>query len=155
MDIQQTEKESLAAYVHQFKQEANRCKFDNDATTIRICIKGQKNAHTLATKVYEKGPQSLADTIKEVEKLQVVQKLMSTLLPPSLVNTMSSDDDKCFQCQETGHMAHHCPHIRCFDCNNYGHIAADCPNKIPPSGTPARCRDNNTSRCYRSTSQES
>ena len=42
---------------------------------------------------------------------------------------MSSDDDKCFQCQETGHMACYCPHIRCFDCNNYGHITADCPTK--------------------------
>ena len=30
--------------------------FDNDATTIRIFIKGLKNEHTLATKVYEKGP---------------------------------------------------------------------------------------------------
>ena len=69
MDIQQTEKESLAAYVHRFKQEASRCKFDNDAATIRIFLKGLKNAHTLATKVYEKGPQCLADTIKEVEKL--------------------------------------------------------------------------------------
>ena len=27
---------------------------------------------------------------------------------------MSSDDNKCFQCQETGHMACYCPHIRCF-----------------------------------------
>ena len=36
MDIQQKEKESLAAYVHHFKQEASRCKFDNDAATIRI-----------------------------------------------------------------------------------------------------------------------
>ena len=36
---------------------------------------------------------------------------------------MSSDDDKCFQCQETGHMACYCPHIGCFDCNNYGHVA--------------------------------
>ena len=53
MDIQQTEKESLAAYVHQFKWEANRCKFDNDTATIRIFLKGLKNAHTLATKVYE------------------------------------------------------------------------------------------------------
>ena len=49
---------------------------------------------------------------------------------------MSSDDDKCFQCQETGHMACYCPQIRCFDCDNYGHIAADCPDKIPPSGMP-------------------
>ena len=37
---------------------------------------------------------------------------------------MSSDNDKCSQCQETGHVAHYCPHIRCFDCNNYGHIIA-------------------------------
>ena len=153
MDIQQTEKEYLAAYVHQFKQEANRCEFDNDAAIIRIFIEGLRNAHTLATKVYEKGPQSLADTIKEVEKVQAPQQLTSNLLPPSSVNSMSSDNDKCFQCQETGHMACYGPHIRCFDCNNYGHVAADCPNNIPPSGTPARCRDNNTSRHDRSTSQ--
>ena len=42
MDIQQTEKESLAANVHRFKQEACRRKFDNDATTIRIFLKGLK-----------------------------------------------------------------------------------------------------------------
>ena len=132
MDIQQKEKESLAAYVHHFKWEASRCKFDNDTATIRIFIKGLQNAHTLATKVYEKGPQSLADAIREVEKLQAAQQLTSTLLPPSSVNTMSSDDDKCFQCQETGHMACYCPHIRCFDCDNYGHVAADCPTKFHP-----------------------
>ena len=96
-----------------------------------------KNAHTLATKVYEKGPQGLADAIREVEKLQAAQQLTSTLLPPSSVNIMSSDDDKCFQCQETGHMTCYCPHIRCFDCDNYGHVTADCPDKIPPSGIPA------------------
>ena len=153
MGIQQKEKESLAADVHHFKWEASRCKFDNDATTIRIFIKGLKNAHTLAAKVYEKGPHSLTDAIKEDGKLQAAQQLTSTLLPPSSVNIMSSDDDKCFQCQETGHMACYCSHIRCFDCDNYGHVAADCPNKIPPSGVPARCRDNNTSRHDRSTSQ--
>ena len=56
MDIQQTGKESLATYVHRFKQEANRCKFNNDTATIRIFLKGLKNAHTIATKVYKKGP---------------------------------------------------------------------------------------------------
>ena len=70
MDIQQTDKESLATYVHRFKQEASRCKFNNDATTIRIFLKGLKNARTIATKVYEKGPQTLTEAIKEVEKLQ-------------------------------------------------------------------------------------
>ena len=46
----------------------------------------------------EKGPQSLTDTIREVEKLQAAQQLKSTLLPSSSVNTMSIDDNKCFQC---------------------------------------------------------
>ena len=68
MDIQQTDKESLVTYVHRFKQEANRCKFNNDAATIRSFLKGLKNAHTIATKVYKKGPQTLAEIIKEVEK---------------------------------------------------------------------------------------
>ena len=53
---------------------------------------------------------------------------------------MSSDNNKCFQCQETGHMAHYCPHIRCFDCDNYGHVTMDCPDKIPPSGILVRCQ---------------
>ena len=39
MDIQQTDKESLATHVHRFKWEASRCKFNNDATTIRIFLK--------------------------------------------------------------------------------------------------------------------
>ena len=96
MDIQQTDKESLATYVHRFKQEASRCKFNNDATTIRFFLKGLKNAHTIATKVYEKGPQTLTEAIKEVEKLQAAQQITSTLLPTSSVNTMSSDNDRFF-----------------------------------------------------------
>ena len=52
---------------------------------------------------------------------------------------MSSDNDRCFQCQEISHMACYCPHIQCYDCDNYGHVAMDCPDKIPPSGTPAHC----------------
>ena len=105
MDIQQTDKESLATYVHRFKQEASRCKFNNDAATIRIFLKRLKNAHTIVTKVYEKGPQTLSEAIKEVEKLQAAQQIISTLLPTSSVNTMSSDNDRYFQCQEVGHMA--------------------------------------------------
>ena len=73
MEIQQKEKESLAAYIHCFKREAKRRNFTNSATTIRIFVKGLKNAHTIAAQVYEKGPQTLTDTINEVEKLQAVQ----------------------------------------------------------------------------------
>ena len=90
MEIQQKEKESLAAYIHHFKREASRSKFNNDAATIRIFIKGLRNVQTLVTRVYEKGPQSLADAIKEVEKLQAAQQLTTTLLPSSSVNTMTN-----------------------------------------------------------------
>ena len=38
MEIQQKEKESLAAYIHYFKREASRCKFNNDAATIRLFL---------------------------------------------------------------------------------------------------------------------
>ena len=55
MEIQQKEKESLAVYIHHFKREARRCNFTNSAATIRIFVKGLKNAHTIATWVYEKG----------------------------------------------------------------------------------------------------
>ena len=154
MEIQQKEKDSLAAYIHHFKREASRCKFNKDAAMIRIFVKGLRNAHTLTTRVYEKGPQSLADVIKEVEKLQAAQQLTGTLLPSSSVNVMSSNDDKCFQCQELGYMACHCPHIKCFGCDECGHVTADCPDKIPLSGTPTRHRNTHSNaRCHdRSTS---
>ena len=149
MEIKQKDKEPLTAYIHQFKREGSRCKFSNDAAMIRIFIKRLRNAHALVTRVYEKGPQSLADTIREVEKLQAAQQLTATLLPSSSVNVTSSDDDKCFQCQELGHMACHYPCIRCFDCDEYGHVTADCPDKIPPSGTPARHRNTHSNaRCH-------
>ena len=121
---------------------------------IWIFIKWLRKAHALTTWVYKKGPQNLADAIREVEKLQVAQQLTATLLPSSTVNVMLSEDDKCFQCQGSGHMACHCPHIKCFNCDEYGHVAADCPDKIPPSGTPAQHRKHHSStrHCTRSTS---
>ena len=44
IDIQQKDKESLATYIHRFKREATRCNFTNNAATIRIFVKGLKNA---------------------------------------------------------------------------------------------------------------
>ena len=155
MDIQQTDKESLATYVHRFKREANRCKFDNDAATIRIFLKGLKNAHLIATKVYEKGPQTLKEAVREVEKLQAAQQLTSSLLPMSSVNVMTTDQEKCFQCQEVGHMACYCPHIKCYDCDKYGHVAMDCPDKIQPSGMPACHWPGCSDRSWRSSSRYS
>ena len=107
-------KESLAAYVHWFKTEAKRCNFTNDAATIRIFIKGLKNVHSLATHIYEKGPQMLTDAIMEVEKLSAIQQLTAMIIPPSTVNVMSHEEDHCFQCQELGHIAQNCPHIMMY-----------------------------------------
>ena len=154
MEIQQNDKESLAVYIHKFKREAKRCNFTNNAATIWIFVKGLKNAHTLAAHVYGKGPQTLADTISEVEKLQAAQQLTTTLLPSSTVHVMSNEEDQCFQCQELGiGIACHCPNIRCFECDEYSHIAADCPDKIPPSDMPAHYKRHcsNTRHCTRST----
>ena len=53
-----------------------------------------------------------------------------------MVNVMSHKEDHCFQCQESCHIACHCPSVWCFMCVEYGHIVMDCPYRIPPSGTP-------------------
>ena len=155
MDIQQKDKESLSAYIHRFKREAKRGNFTSNAATIRISVKSLKNAHTLAAYVYEKGPQTLADAISEVEKLQAEQQLTATLLPSFTVNVMSNEGDQCFQCQELCHIACHCLNVHCFECNEYGHIAADCPDRIPPSGTSAyhKRQHSHTKHCASSTSR--
>ena len=103
----------------------------------------------------QKGPQTLADTIRKVEKLQAVQQLTVTLLPSSTVNVMSNKEDQSFQCQELGQITHHCPNVHCFGCDEYGHIVAHCPDRIPPSGKPAHHHRQNsrTRHCTRSTSR--
>ena len=80
--------------------EAKCCNFTNDATTIRIFIKGLRNTHSLAARIYEKDPQTLKDATTKVEKLNTAQQLTTTILPSSTVNMMSNEDDQCFQCQE-------------------------------------------------------
>ena len=90
--------ESLAPYAHWFKTEATRCNFTNDMSSVRIYIKGLKNAHSLATCIYEKGLQTLNDVISEVEKLNAVQQVTATITPPSTVNMMSNDEERYFQC---------------------------------------------------------
>ena len=137
MEIQQKEEESLVAYIHCFKTETKRCNFTNNAATIRIFVKGLKSTQSLATRIYEKGPQTLTDTISEFEKLHATQQLTATLIPSSTVNIMSHKEDHCFQCQESGHIACHCPSVQCFKCDECSHIVMDCPHRTPPSGTPA------------------
>ena len=148
MEIQQWQKESLTAYVHQFKTEARRCSVMNDATTIQLFIKGLKNACSLATCIYEKGPQMLSDAISEVKKHNAVQQLTTTITPPSMVNMMSNHEDCCFQFQEHGHIARNCPNIRCFECDEYGHIVMDCPHRTSPLGAPAKHHQSKPHKSY-------
>ena len=93
MDIQQWEKESSAAYVHQFKTEAKRCNSLNDAAYIRIFTKGLRNTHSLAPRIYEKAPHTIKDAITEVEKLNAAQQLTATFIPSSTIHMMSNEDD--------------------------------------------------------------
>ena len=65
----------------------------NDAATIRIFIKGLKNTHSLAARIYEKDPQTLMDAITQVEKLNAAQQLTMTIIPSSVVNMLSSEED--------------------------------------------------------------
>ena len=115
-----------------------RCNFTNNAATITIFIKGLENAHSLATHIYEKEPQMLNNVISKVEKFNAVQQLTVTITPPSTINMMSNNKDRCFQCQEHGPIARNCLNIRCFECDEYDHIVIDCPHRIPPSRTPAK-----------------
>ena len=96
MDIQQKEKESLAAYFYRFKTKARRCNFTNDATTIRNCIKGLKNAHSLVTCIYGKRPQTLKDANMEVEKLNAIQQLTAMIISPSTITMVLNEEDCCF-----------------------------------------------------------
>ena len=68
----------------------------NDAATIRIFIKGLKNAQGFATCIYEKGPQTLSDAISEVEKINAVQQLTAMIISLSTANMMSNDEYCCF-----------------------------------------------------------
>ena len=104
MEIQQQEKESLAVFIHHFKTETRCYIFTNDTATIRIFLKGLRNAHSLASRIYRKDPQTQKDTITKVEKLNAAKQLTAAILPSSTVNMMSNEDDHCFLCQEPGHI---------------------------------------------------
>ena len=123
----------------------------NNAATIRIFIKGLKNAHNLAARIKIKDPHTLIDAVTEEEKLNTAQQLTATIIPSSTVNMMSNEEDQCFQCQELRHIAWHCPHISCHECDEFRNM--DCPYRIPPSGTLAphhkahrNCHNRSTSR---------
>ena len=77
MQIQQKDNETLAAYIHHFKIAAKQCTFDNDTVAIHVFVQGLWDALSIAPKIYEKDPQTLAEVIRLVEKLSAAQKTNS------------------------------------------------------------------------------
>ena len=75
-----SEKRNPSQHTSIDSRQAKRCNFTSDAAIIRIFIKGLKNAHSLATHIYEKGPETLTNAISKVEKLNAVQQLLPQLL---------------------------------------------------------------------------
>ena len=63
MEIQQKDNETLAAYIHHFTTAAKQCAFDNDTAAVCIFVKGLRDTPTIAFKIYEKDPQTLAEAI--------------------------------------------------------------------------------------------
>ena len=63
---------------------------------IHISVKGLRDTPSIASKVYEKVPQTVAVVIRLFEKLSAAHQLTATLTP-SIVSMMSGDD-KCFGC---------------------------------------------------------
>ena len=72
--------ETLATYIHHFKTAAKWGAFDNDTVAICIFIKGLRDASTIASKIYEKDPQTLAEVIRLIEKLSAAHQLAITHL---------------------------------------------------------------------------
>ena len=78
MEIQQKDSETLTAYIHRFKKEAKYCNFDSHPAKIRIFLKGLINSSKIAPGVYEKGPETIKDTIHIVEKISSAQRIAAS-----------------------------------------------------------------------------
>ena len=56
-------------------------------------VKGLKNAHSLAVRIYEKVPSTPKEAIIEVEKLNTAHQLAMTIILSSMINMMSNEED--------------------------------------------------------------
>ena len=142
MEIQQKDSETLTAYIHRFKKEATHCDFDSHPAKIRIFLKGLINSSKIAPGVYEKGPNTIEDTISIVEKISSAQCIAASFSQNHQISMMkrgSTDhhtpSQDCSNCAQLGHPWFTCPRIVCHGCNQYGHIMRHCWDRIPPSGT--------------------
>ena len=150
--IQQKDSETLTAYIHRFKKEAKHCDFDSHPAKIRIFLKGLINSSKIAPGVYEKGPETIKDTMSIVERITSAQHIAASFSQNHQISMMkrgSTDhhtpSKDCSNCGQTGHPWFTCPRIICDGCNQHGHIYRHCCDRIPPSGTasPPEGRHNN------------
>ena len=65
----------------------------------------------------KRSPQTLSEVIRIVEKFNAAQQL-TAMLTPSKVNMMSNDD-RCFDSEQTGHFGHHCSDAECNSCDEF------------------------------------
>ena len=81
MEIQQKDNKTLAAYTHCFKTVAKQSAFDNGTAAIFIFVKGLRDAPIIASVIYEKDPQTLAEVIQLVDKFNAAYQLRAILTP--------------------------------------------------------------------------
>ena len=142
MEIQQKDSETLTAYIHRFKKEAQHCDFNSHPAKIRIFLKGLINSSKIVPGVYEKGPTTIEDAIGIVEKISSAQHIAASFSQNHQISMMkrgSTDhhtpSQDCSNCGQLGHPWFTCPQIVCDGCNKNGHIYRHCWDRIPPSGT--------------------
>ena len=148
MGIQQKDSETLIAYIHRFKKEAKHCDFDSHPAKVRIFLKGLINSSKIAPGVYEKGPETIEDTISIVKRISSAQCIAASFSQNHQISMMkrgSTDhhtpSQDCSNCGQLGHPWFTCPRIICDGCNQCGHIHRHCWDRIPPSGTTSPPKD--------------
>ena len=143
MDIQQKEKESLAAYIHHFVHGKLA-----DVNLIMM-LHNYQNFYKRAQKCTHPSNQDLWEgTTKPGRHHKGGWKtsscptiniyLITTIIGKYHVQVMMIN---AFNAKKLSTWHAIAPHIRCFYCDNYCHVTADCPNKIPPSGIPTQSRE--------------
>ena len=99
MEIQQKDIEALTAYIRHSKTAAKQCTFDSDTAQSEFSLKDFEMQTMPQLKFTKKDPQTLAEVIRLVEKLNAAQQI-TAMLTPCMVSKMFKDD-RYFVCGKT------------------------------------------------------
>ena len=118
MEIQQKDSETLMAYIHRFKKEAEH------PAKIRIFLKRLINSSKIAPGVCEKGSTTIEDAIGIVEKISSAQRIAASFSQNHQISMMKrgptdhhTPNQDCSNCGQLGHPWFTCPCIICDGCN--------------------------------------